>query len=281
MTKTLLDVLQLGTQCLDRAGLQGARRLTEEAIAYSLGINRLDIYLQFDRPIFERELTQLRCILARYARGEPMAYIAGEVEFLNLIIAVSPDVLIPRPETELLVEKIVSELKSKPTKNKILVDVGCGSGCIGLAIKAQIPSLTVVLSDVCPMALAVAASNANRLGLEVEIRQGDWLADFMLDSIDYVVSNPPYVSMEEWIELSESVKNFEPKGAFIAGQTGLECYHILAQQIPPVLRLGGKAWFEIGKGQGAPLTELFRGVGFSQVACSPDWAGHDRFLMVE
>lgn len=279
--KSLLDVLRLTTEHFESAGLAAPRRIAEEALSSALGIRRLDLYLEFDKPLTEAELTACRRIVSRCATGEPTAYVTGEVEFYGLSLEVNSAVLIPRPETELLVERVVGELAEKVQDGQTLVDVGTGSGCIGLAIKKSLPELNVVLVDICPKALEVACYNAKKNSLAVEFHRGDFLTAFKPHSAHYVVSNPPYVTEGEFLQLSPSVMKFEPRQALVAGPTGLECYERLAHDLPRVLVPGGKAWFEIGTGQGKSLIRRFGGPPWGRVSLFTDWSGHDRFLTVE
>jgi release factor glutamine methyltransferase len=269
--KQLQDVLTLSTQYLEEHGVPDSRRQAEELVCDGLGVRRLDLYTDFERPLTPEELTMLRERLQRRGAREPAAYIQGEVEFYDATIQVTPAVLIPRQETELLVDKIAKEIDPEGTT---LWDVCCGSGCIGIALKKKFPQMRVILSDISGDALAVARRNAEINGVEVEIKQGDLLDPF--DQVDYVVCNPPYVTEEEHATLDPEVKGHEPRTALVSGPTGLEFYRRLAEALH--LKATRKAWLELGTGQGERVNEIFDLPYWKKRAVEKDWAGHDRFF---
>lgn len=279
--KTLLEILRLSENYLKERGIERPRREAEDLMAYILESRRLDLYLQFERPITEKELTALREVLKRRAKGEPFSYITGKVTFFGVNCTVTPAVLIPRPETELLVEKVIRNLEPLDLNGKVLWDVCCGSGCIGLALKKRFPQLHVVLSDYSEEALAVAQKNAADLGqgFEVEFLQGDLFAPFSGKSCDFFISNPPYITEAEYAQLSREVLN-EPKIALVSGPHGTEFYSRIAQELSTYLNPGGRGWLELGTGQGASVKNIFESKGWScQFEC--DYAGHDRFFFLE
>lgn len=267
--KTVLDVLLASESFLKERGIDRPRREAEEVIANTLGMHRIDLYLQFDRPLTEEELCRLRIVIKKRAEGIPAAYISGTVQFADLTLRITPDVLIPRPETEILVEKISDVLKTQDLHGKVLWDVCCGSGCIGHALKKRFPSLRVILSDLSEKALAVARENGN----DVEFKLGDLLTPFKNEKCDFFVCNPPYVTEEEYAHLSVEVKA-EPKCALVGG---LVFYERLAARLPFHMNQGGLAWMEIGTGQGEAVKKIFDGKG----SVEKDWAGHDRFFFLE
>lgn len=279
--KTVIEVLQLTTAHLEDVGRLPARRMAEEAISSALGMARLDLYLQFDKPLNEEELARCREVVARAQQGEPMAYIIGQIEFYGCQLRVNRDVLIPRPETELLVDRIATELAKESLEGKQLWDIGCGSGCIGIALKKRFPELQVVLTDICPKAVRLAAQNGADNGIEVDCREGDLCAPLQGCQADFIVSNPPYVTAAEWEGLDASVRQFEPQKALVAGPTGLEYYHRLQREIPASLRPGGKLYLEIGHRQGEALIEMFSSTPWHSPQYDVDWAGHDRFFVTQ
>lgn len=274
--RTLLEVLQLSTHHLEKSGMDHARRQAEELIADALGLKRMQLYLEHDRPLQAIELDLIRERLARRAKGEPNPYIHGEVDFHDCRLKVTPDVLIPRQETGVLVDKVIQELKGHE-KNKILLDLCCGSGCIGIALKKRFPDLKVVLSDLCPKALAVARENAAKEQVELEFLQGDLLEPFLGRKAHYLVCNPPYISEAEFQGLDREVKEFEPRHALVAGATGFEFYEKLAKQLPACLYPDAKVWFEIGFTQGPSLLGLFGQAPWKNAQISQDWSGNDRY----
>ncbi len=280
--KTLLEIVTLSTQYLQDKGIAQARRQAQDLICDALGIDRIALYMDHDRPLSEAELTLLRERLARRAQGEPNPYIHGEVKFGECTIQVKRgEVLIPRQETEILWEKIAKTLEGCALENKELWDVCCGAGYLGIALKKRYPALKVVLSDICPKALAIARANAARNEVEVEVLEGDLLAPFAGRRADFVVCNPPYISEADYKRLDREVKDFEPQKALVAGATGLEFYERLAQELPAYLSPAAKVWFELGTGQGQAIATLFGGSPWKRQCVEADWAGHDRFFFLE
>lgn len=278
--KTLGEVLTLTSDFLKEKKIARFRRIAEELVCYALQLKRLDLYMQFDRPILEKELETMRCILKRVAGGEPIEYITGEITFYHCQIAVNKHVLIPRPETEILVDGACRMLKQSSRK-MLAWDICTGSGCIGIAVKKNCPDLTVCLSDISQQALEMAGENAIRNAVDVELLQGDLLAPFCDRKADVVFCNPPYISSKEYFTLDPSVKNFEPQIALIGGEDGLLFYKRLKEELPNFLNQGAKIFFEIGTGQGQAVLSLFSGRGWKNARVEKDWAGHDRFFFLE
>ncbi len=279
--KTLGEVLTLSTDFLKEKECKRSRRIAEELIGYILKLKRLDLYMQFDRPLVEIELEELRSLLKRAVKGEPLEYITGEVSFYDCAIAVSPHVLIPRPETEILVDLACKQLKQMPLQGKIAWDLCTGSGCIGIAVKKACPDLEMVLSDISEDALSVAEANAQSNQVQVEIVQGDLFAPFASRKADFIFCNPPYISNKEYLNLDESVKDFEPKTALVAEEDGLAFYRLLKESLPKYLNPGGWVFLELGTGQGEALLNLFSGPQWKGARVEKDWAGHDRFFFLE
>lgn len=268
--KTIGEVLKLSSAFLEERGVARPRRISEELLSHVLGLKRMELYLQFDRPVVEKELDAIRNGLKKCGKGEPLEYVIGEVEFFGCKIAVDRRVLIPRPETEILVE-----LAAKRIERGVLWDLCTGSGCIGIALKKARPELSVALSDIAPEALLLAATNAKRNDVEVEIVQGDLLAPFRGRKADVIVCNPPYVSEKEYGELDPSVREFEPKLALVGGERGTEVYERLKKELPAYLNPGAQVFFEIGAKQGEALKKLF-----PEGELHADWAGHPRFFVL-
>ncbi len=278
--KTVQEILEATKEYFHRLQQEPARKLAEEVISAALNIKRLQLYLEFDRPLSEKELERCREFLRRKAKREPIQYIVGEVEFYHCRFDVAKEVLIPRQETEQLVDKIVQELKKVDLKEKVLWDVCTGSGCIGIALKKQFPELKVFLSDISPQALALALQNAKKNEVEVILEEGDLLTPFKGQKCHFFVCNPPYVSDEEYLKLEPEVRDFEPKNALVAGD-GYDFYRRLAAGLPQHLHRGAKVWFEIGYNQGNYLKDLFRGEYWRNVKVERDYAGIDRFFSLE
>ena len=213
----------------------------------------------------------LRDLLARRQRGEPLAYIIGEREFYGLSLRVTPEVLIPRPETELLVELVIERLP----KNGRLLDVGTGSGAIAIAVAVQRPDAQIVACDISPGALAVARDNAERLGADVHFVASDGLTDVPGQAFDVIASNPPYIA-EGDPHLSQGDLRFEPAIALHCGRDGLDMIRRLVRDAHAALRPGGWLLCEHGYDQGEACVSLWRSTGFGAVEDRRDLAGMAR-----
>jgi release factor glutamine methyltransferase len=275
--KSLGEVLRLSTHFLSERKIESPRRLVEELLAHSLKCKRIDLYLQFDRPMEEKELEELRVGVKRVSRHEPIEYILGEIDFFGSSIQVDSRALIPRQETELLVDLIAKKI----TSQKTLWDVCTGSGCIGISLKKKLPHLEVSLSDISPEALALAKKNGERNSVDVKFFLGDLLEPFKGETTDLFICNPPYVSSQEFLTLDPSVRDFEPKLALVGGEEGLDFYKRLSHDLPKHINPGGWVFLEIGLGQRMWVEEIF---------CSPVWGGRewisdlsgkDRFFFLE
>lgn len=279
--KTVGELLSLSTAFLQEKGIREPRRDVEELLAKALGLQRLDLYLQYDRPVEENELLLFRDWIRRKAKFEPIEYILGQTNFYHCTILVNRSTLIPRPETEILVDLISKRLQKIDLSGHVLWDLCCGSGCIGIALKKVFPALKVILSDFSAEALEVAAENASLNGVEVELRQGDLLAPFSGEKVNYITCNPPYISEKEYLTLERSVAAFEPKTALVSGETGLEFYERLAYQLPPYLQDNAQVFFEIGASQGDLLKKVFFMHSWARFTLNQDWSGRDRFFFLE
>ncbi|MCE2983489.1 MAG: peptide chain release factor N(5)-glutamine methyltransferase [Parachlamydia sp.] len=258
-----------------------SRQEAEDILSLVIGCNRSDLYLQGDRELESSLFETALQYAERRIAGEPLAYIHGRVEFYGCHITVNSSVLIPRPETEVLVDHIVQVLKKDRTEGKVLLDLCCGSGCIGIALKKKFPSLIVLLSDVSAEALKIASKNATINQADVEFLCGDLLAPLAGRKVDYCVCNPPYVTEAEYEVLDVEVKEFEPRLALVGGKDGLEFYRRLASGLGGCLSRSGKAWLEIGYTQGNELEKLFTFPPWKKTCLKNDWAGHHRFFFLE
>lgn len=278
---TIKDLLSSAQEELQKCGLSSARRESEELLSTVLKMKRLELYLDFERPLISPEIELFHTWLQRRKKREPLQYIRGETEFLNCKIKVTPDVLIPRQETELLASKIIEKLSKQDLTGKVLLDLCCGSGCLGIALKKALPELNVILSDVSEAALSVARQNAALNDVSVSFLQGDLLTPFVGQKAHFLVCNPPYVATHEFKELDPEVKDFEPYLALVGGNTGLEFYERLAKELPGHIEAGGLVWMEIGYGQGEPLLKIFEGSPWKKRGYELDWSSRDRFFLLE
>lgn len=276
--KHALETLRLATEHLKKCHVASPRRVAEELLAAVLGCERIGLYMQFDQPLLESELGQFRSFIARAAKHEPYAYILGKVPFYHCVLTVTPDVLIPRPETEILLDTVCQQLKEKKC---VVWDLCTGSGCLGIGLKKAQPQHAVTLSDLSEKALKVARTNAGANGVDVHVVQGDLLDPFVGERADVVLCNPPYVTESEYVDLDVSVRNFEPKMALVGGREGLDFYTRLSAELPQFLNSGGKVFLEMGNAQGEKIKEIFATPAWTDGEVIQDWAGHDRFFFLE
>ncbi len=213
--------------------------------------------------------------------NEPEAYVKGSVEFYHLHLEVNSNVLIPRQETEILADKVISRVKKRGWSEFTVVDLCTGSGCLGLAMKSIFPKARVILIDICEKALAVARGNALKNGLDVECRLGDAIDGYEGPEIDLFLANPPYVTREEYESLDPSVKDFEPKKALYGGEDGLDIYQKISTPLYRSMKEGGLAAFEIGWKQREGFIQIYSANSWKSIVCEKDWSGHDRFFFLE
>lgn len=278
---SIREVLEEITKTFNQKGMEAPKRQAEELLCDLLSCHRQQLYAQLDQPLSEQLNTMCQVWVQRRLKGEPLAYICGKVHFYDCDLQVTPAVLIPRQETEILVDKIARSLEKHDLTHKILWDVCCGSGCIGIPLKKRFPALSVYLADKSTEALMLAAANAHANGVQVTCLQGDLLAPFQDKKAHFIVCNPPYVSASEYDTLEKEVKDYEPYLALVGGSTGLEFYERLAQDLPAHLYPGGSVWLEIGYQQGEALQRIFSSSFWKTRLLENDWAGHSRFFFLE
>ncbi|HUY10491.1 MAG TPA: peptide chain release factor N(5)-glutamine methyltransferase [Candidatus Dormibacteraeota bacterium] len=279
---SLLEVLRRTTRALSAVGISQPRLEAELLLGSGLGLSRLDLYLQFERPLEESELDRIRPLLRSRSQGRPLAYILGRKEFYGLTFEVREGVLIPRPETELLVE-LGLVVADGATELKC-VDLGCGTGCIGIAIAVSAASWHVDAVDLSESAVEIARSNAARLGVaeRVAIFQGSWSGPLRdRGRYDLIVSNPPYVTGAEFDALDHGVRDFEPRQALDGGADGLGCYRELLAQLPKIIAPGATVLLEVDAGRATSVVEL---IARSWPGCAPqthlDLSGRPRVVRV-
>lgn len=277
---TVQEVLNRSIDYLEKKNLPQSRRQAEEILSLSLKRPRIELYMHFDQPVEERELQVIRENLSRRAKREPLQYIEGKVQFYNAEFKVDSNVLIPRHETEILVDYIAGELKKENLYGKVLWDLCTGSGCIGISLKRVFPELRVILTDFSHEALKKARENAELNGVEVEIYFGDLFEAFN-EPVDFLVSNPPYISTSELVKLEPEVIQYEPKMSLDGGPEGLDFYRRIEKELKNKLKNPGKGWFEIGSNQKEALQELFCDKNNFKTKFEKDYAGHNRFFFLE
>jgi release factor glutamine methyltransferase len=279
----ILDLVARAVPYLGKHGSQSPRLDAELLLAQALGIERIDLYLQFERPLTEAEVSTYRELCRRRAGGEPVAYIRGRREFMSMDLVVNPAVMIPRPETEVLVEEGLRRLRAAVAAGRgglRALDVGTGSGAIALALAAHCPEVVVVATENSEPALAVARQNVEQLELRdrVELRRTD-LAEGVEGRFDVVAANLPYIDPDWDGAVTPEVAGSEPAEALFAGKEGLDAIARLLPQLDDLLAEGGAALLEFDPRQRSRLVSLAGGLGRFSVL--PDLAGLDRVLVLE
>jgi len=268
---TLGEALRGTAADLERRGVDSPRLDAELLVAHALGVSRLDLYTHQDRRLTEDELDRVGVLAERRVRREPLAYVLGEWGFRRLTLRTDPRALVPRPETEIVVERALAVVARVDAPR--VVDVGTGSGAIALAIADERPDARVTATDVSPAALELARENATALGIDVELVQTS-LLDGLSGPFDLVVSNPPYVEAGELAGLEPEVREWEPREALVAaGQT-----EELVRTAPPVLTEGGWLVLETHAQGGGRVADLLREAGYAEVTIRPDLAGRERVV---
>lgn len=275
---TLLEVLQKTTDFLAGKGVESARLNAELLIGHALGLKRMQLYLQFERVLMEAELEKIRPLVKRRSQREPLQYILGETEWSGLKLKVDRRALIPRPETELLIELIVERIGAPPGR---ILDLGTGSGAIALALARRYEAAQVTAVDASEPALALAAENATSLGLQERVRllRSDWFDALPAgETYDVIVSNPPYLTESETAEAEPEVRAFEPVSALTAPDEGLaDLKKIILgarERLPP----GGLLALETGIAHHAALQRLLGDAGFVSTESVRDLTQRDRFV---
>ena len=245
-----------------------------------LGVSRQALVFEGDRAIPRDRLYQLESMLDRRAAGEPVQYILGAADFMGLRFRVDGSVLIPRQDTETLVEAALIELRQRPG-NPALLDLCCGSGCVGLSLASLAPHARVTLADISPQALEVARANEKALGVKAELKQGDLFAPLGRERFDVIAANPPYIPTGDLQSLQREVR-FEPTLALDGGADGLDFYRRIAREAPDHLNPGGALFVELGIGQAPSVLALFKAsLPCAQAGTVKDLNGIERVVFVK
>ena len=263
-------------------GLESPRLCAELLLAHCLGCERIELYTRYDAVPTDAQRASFRELVRRAAAGEPIAYLIGQREFFGLSFRVTPDVLIPRPETEVLVERTIELVRKSGGRLRTSLDLGTGSGCIAISLARHLPDVRIAASDISEAALAVARENAERLGVaeRIDLRAGD-LFEPWADRVpfDVIVTNPPYIAGPELSQLPPSVRDYEPRVALVAGEDGLAMLRRIVERLPTALRPGGHILTELAWNQSAAARALFESSGqFAELHTYRDALNHERVL---
>ena len=280
---TILRILKWADGFLKQRGIESPRSAAEILLACALGTDRVHLYMHHDQPLEKTELARFKGFIQRRLQREPVAYIVGRKGFWSLDLDVTPAVLIPRPETERLVEAALAWLAVRPDDRPARVlDLGTGSGAIVLALASEADRHRFFASDVSPEAVGVARHNAAATGFSERVRffVGDWLETVRpFPVFDLIVSNPPYVGTHEWTGLQPEIVRYEPRRALDGDADGLRCYRAIVGEAHRRLRPGGVLMLEIGCGQRRAVVHIAEQSGaYEAYGCLKDYGGHDRVV---
>jgi release factor glutamine methyltransferase len=283
---TVARLLAWTQDYLRRSDIESPRLCAEILLAHAMGCERIHLYTRFEQVPGPEVLAAYRELVKEAAAGQPIAYLTGSKEFFSLALEVGPAVLIPRPETEILVERTIDAVRRSPRDDPAILDLGTGSGCIAISLACHLPRARLFASDISEAALVIARRNAVRHGVaqRIDFRCGDlfgpWPAGEDADGssptrFDVIVSNPPYVATAGQ-PVERQVREYEPAEALFAGPDGLELIRRLLREAPGRLTVGGHLLFEMACDQGPAVRELLSGECWRQAVTYRDGAGHER-----
>jgi len=279
---TIQKLLNWITRYLTEKSVDSPRLSAELLLSSVLSLKRIELYTNFDNLVAQDHLDRLRELVKRAAQHEPIAYLTGKTEFYSLELEITRDCLIPRPETELLVERAVEFLRTR-TATQLVCDLCTGSGCIAVAIAANSSEASIIATDISRAALTVASRNVEKHCLRdrVKLLCGNLfdpiIPEMQKAKFDLIVCNPPYVSTAEFHALPRNIRDHEPKLALLAGVDGLDVYQRITEKVDDFLKENGALMLEIGYAQGLPVRQLLEKTGlFAQIKIEKDHQNNDR-----
>ena len=276
---TVLEIIKRTTEFFDKRGVESARLNAELVIGHALALKRMQLYLQFERPLAEAELEKIRPLVKRRGNREPLQYILGEAEFCGLKLKVDRRALIPRPETEYMVELITGSLAAPPAR---VLDLGTGTGALALALAAKYPQAVVTAVDKSADALALAGENVAALAMaeRVTLLASDWFSAVPVgEKFQLIVANPPYLTEAEVKEAEPEVRDHEPVSALVAGAEGCADLELILRQARTFLADGGLLACETDIAQHARLKDVASQAGYGRIESRRDLTGRDRYLL--
>ena len=278
---TVKDVLDWTTQHFTSKNISDARLDAELLLASVLGCKRIELYIQFERILATDERAAYRALIHRRVNREPVQYILGETEFMGIPFKVAAGVLVPRQDTETLVDAVIDYCREREQEPRVL-DIGTGSGCIAISLAKLIPGATVEAVEKSPDAVRIAHENCRLTEADVMIREGDFfdLAGSLNTSYDIIVSNPPYIAADEWETLEPEVRDHEPELALLAGEKGLDFYQSMIPLLENLLSESGTVFLETGHQQAAIVADMFDTKKY-RVRIKKDYRNIDRVVIAQ
>ncbi len=285
---TVLELLKTSAEYLESKGIENPRLEAEILLSHALKANRIDLYLSFDKPVNTQELNAFRSLLKRRAGREPVQYITGHKEFWSLDFKINRHVLIPRPETELLVEEAIAIARNiDPDEHPIrILDIGTGCGAIAISLAKELKNGIIYATDISKEAMLVAKENAKTYEVERNIT---FLNGYLFEPVsdktglfDLILSNPPYIPTSDFMKLPPEIRDFEPRDALHGGEDGLEIIAPIISNAPHYLRNGGWLLFEVGEGQWKKVFRLIERTGqFNPPSVIKDYSGIERVVKAQ
>jgi len=282
-TWKVIEILKTTTDFFASKQIENPRLNAEQLLAYILNLTRIQLYIQFERMLTQNEISEYRDLIHRRTNNEPLQYILGETEFMGLQFKVTPAALIPRPETELLVEQIIETVKNSKIKNPSILDIGTGSGCIAISLEHYLQNSEITATDISKDALDLAQSNASINGItKIDFIHHDILTAEILPvkSVDIIVSNPPYVSTNEMSELPKEIRNFEPEIALTDYKSGMLFYEKILSLIDKDLKCKF-VFMEMNTNLKQQIVNLVNKYNFNHIEVIPDLNNLPRILKIE
>lgn len=281
----VLPLLEKAAQFLKEKSSDSPRLDAELLLAEVLGVRRIDLYLQYDRTVTEEEVSRFRELTRKRAQGCPAAYILGRKEFYSLTFQVGAGVMIPRPETEHLVMEVLDTCEREKLSRVLIADIGTGCANIAVALAKNLPESSILATDISQEALQYAQLNVAHYDLQNRIKlfSGDFLDALRVsgvsEKLDFIVSNPPYISEKEFQKLPAGVRDYEPEVAFLAGKDGLDAYRAIVSQSAEFLKAGGHLILELGADLSEKVRTLVEETGhYSDIVIRKDFCAVDRVL---
>ena len=283
-TWTIQKLLNWVMEYLTAKGIESPRLSSELLLCHVLELKRIDLYTQFNKQVPQQQLNQLHDLVKRAGSYEPVAYLTGKTEFYSLELDITADCMIPRPETELLVQRAIEFLRTR-SGVQYVCDLCTGSGCIAVAIAKNFPDARITATDISAAALAVAARNVEKYRLKEQVRLlcGDLFESVIkqldVSQFDLIVCNPPYVSTSEYEKLDKNIKDYEPQSALLAGEDGMDIYRRIVKEVDKFLKPGAALMLEIGYAQGSAVQDLLEQTSaFIDIKIEKDFHDNDRIV---
>lgn len=281
---TTRRLLNWTTEHFEKRSMDNARLCAEMLLAHVLGVQRIKLYMDLDRPASELERAAFRSLVERATRDEPVDYLVGHAPFYGLTFKVTPATLIPRPSTETIIDHVIRHCRNTPGfASPVIADIGTGSGTIAVTLAKNLPKAHIVATDISADALAIAKENAQRIGVadSIEFHQGDLLSPVLKHRFEYVISNPPYIPDHEWDAVQTNVKDYEPHGALRGGSDGLQFVRPLIEGAKAVLNKPGQLLIEIASCTKLDVMDIATQHGYKNVQVLADHEKLPRILVAD